>query len=72
MVAVAFALVLICPFLVTPISSSRIAPEQKVTDYYDVILDPVDLKMIGGRVRDRYYTSKDAFTRDLTKVHCMR
>lgn len=28
----------------------------------------MDLRMIGGRLRDKYYTNKELFARDVTKM----
>ena len=41
---------------------------QEYPEYYDVISEPIDLKMIGLRVRDKYYSSRELFTRDLLKM----
>ena len=38
---------------------------QRVPDYFDVIKEPVDLKMLAARIKDKYYSSKEAFVRDL-------
>ena len=42
--------------------------KQEYPEYYEVISEPIDLKLIGIRMRDKYYQSRDAFTRDLFKM----
>lgn len=41
---------------------------QDAPDYYAVILEPIDLKLITMRVRDKAYSTKDMFARDIQKV----
>ena len=40
----------------------------QVPDYYDVVKDPVDLKMIAERIKEKYYATKEAFVNDFTKM----
>jgi hypothetical protein len=56
----------------------RVLPEAKAfldpvsvtdhPDYYDVVVDPVDLSMIRLRAREGYYTRVDAFLEDMSKL----
>lgn len=41
---------------------------QEVPDYYDVVKDPVDLKMVGARIKEKAYTCKEDFVRDINKM----
>jgi histone acetyltransferase len=42
---------------------------QQALDYYDIILDPVDLLLIGGRLASRsYYASLEMFVADVRKM----
>jgi hypothetical protein len=42
---------------------------QEAPDYYNVIKTPVDLKLIGERVRDKVYASREQFFNDFNQVH---
>lgn len=37
-------------------------------DYYDVIIEPMDLKMVAQRVKDKSYSTRDAFVRDIQRM----
>jgi len=41
---------------------------QDVPDYYEIIKEPMHLKLIGQRIKDKFYTSKEPFVRDVNKM----
>lgn len=43
--------------------SREVAP-----DYYDVIKEPMDLKTVGNRIRDKFYTDRDVFFCDMVSI----
>lgn len=38
---------------------------ESVPDYHKVVKDPIDLRLIGARIKDKYYSSEEALVSDL-------
>ncbi|CAE1320778.1 PBRM1 [Acanthosepion pharaonis] len=43
----------------------RLPPRSKYPKYYEIIKDPIDLKLIGQRIQDGYYSNVAALEKDL-------
>ena len=41
---------------------------QDAPGYFDVIKEPIDLKLVGARIKDKYYNTREAFIRDVNKM----